>query len=53
MTAYVYPDAEYEKTLGVVDGSTPYGLTGAVFARDLAAIQLAATGCATPPATST
>ena len=42
VTAYVYPDAEYEKTLGVVDGSTPYGLTGAVFARDRAAIQLAA-----------
>ena len=41
VTAYVYPDAEYEKTLEVVDSSTPYGLTGAVFARERAAIQLA------------
>ncbi len=41
VTAYVYPDADYEKTLEVIDSSTPYGLTGAVFARDRAAIQLA------------
>ncbi len=41
VTAHVYPDADYEKTLEVVDTSTPYGLTGAVFARDRAAIQLA------------
>ncbi|MBO0709065.1 MAG: L-glutamate gamma-semialdehyde dehydrogenase [Candidatus Dormibacteraeota bacterium] len=41
VTAYVYPDAEYEGTLEVVDSSTPYGLTGAVFARDRAAITVA------------
>jgi 1-pyrroline-5-carboxylate dehydrogenase len=32
--AYVYEDAEWDATLGLVDTSTPYGLTGAVFATD-------------------
>jgi 1-pyrroline-5-carboxylate dehydrogenase len=41
VTAYVYPEAEYEDTLELVDRSAPYGLTGAVFARDRAAIELA------------
>jgi len=34
LTAYVYDDAEWESTLRLVDESTAYGLTGAVFARD-------------------
>jgi 1-pyrroline-5-carboxylate dehydrogenase len=34
LTTYVYDDADWEQTLGVVDGSTQYGLTGAVFAQD-------------------
>jgi 1-pyrroline-5-carboxylate dehydrogenase len=41
VTAYVYPEAEYEQTLDLVDTTAPYGLTGAVFARDRAAIELA------------
>jgi 1-pyrroline-5-carboxylate dehydrogenase len=41
VTAYVYPEKEYEPTLDLVDSAAPYGLTGAVFARDRAAIELA------------
>jgi 1-pyrroline-5-carboxylate dehydrogenase len=41
VTAYVYPEGEYEETLDLVDTTAPYGLTGAVFARDRAAIELA------------
>lgn len=41
LTVYVYPDAEYEATLELCDGTSPYALTGAVFARDRAAIELA------------
>jgi 1-pyrroline-5-carboxylate dehydrogenase len=40
LTAYVYDD--WEQTLRIVDESTPYGLTGAVFAADGTAIQQAA-----------
>ena len=32
VTAYVYPDDEWEKTLSLVDRTSPYALTGAVFA---------------------
>jgi 1-pyrroline-5-carboxylate dehydrogenase len=41
VTAYVYPDRAYEETLELVDRTAPYGLTGAVFARDREAIELA------------
>jgi len=41
VTAYVYPEKEYEQTLDLVDSTAPYGLTGAIFARDRAAIELA------------
>ncbi len=41
VTAYVYPENEYEQTLDLVDRTAPYGLTGAVFARERAAIELA------------
>jgi 1-pyrroline-5-carboxylate dehydrogenase len=34
LAAYVYDDADWEKTLRLVDTSTEYGLTGAVFATD-------------------
>ena len=53
VTAYVYPENEYEQTLELVDRTAPYGLTGAVFARDRSAIELAATSSSTRPATST
>ena len=41
VTAYVYPEREYAETLELVDRTAPYGLTGAVFARDRGAIELA------------
>ena len=36
VTAYVYPDAKWEETLEIIDQTSPYALTGAVFARDRA-----------------
>jgi 1-pyrroline-5-carboxylate dehydrogenase len=39
LTAWAYPDDQYEKALDLCDRSTPYGLTGAFFARDRAAIE--------------
>jgi 1-pyrroline-5-carboxylate dehydrogenase len=38
---YVYPDAEYEDTLDLLDETSPYGLTGSIFATDRAAIRTA------------
>lgn len=34
LTVYVYPDDKYKETLQLVDNTTSYGLTGAVFAQD-------------------
>lgn len=42
LTVFVYPDAEFEKTLATCDQTSPYALTGAVFARDRYAIADAA-----------
>jgi 1-pyrroline-5-carboxylate dehydrogenase len=39
VTAYVYPEKQWEDTLELVDRTAPYGLTGAVFARDRSAIE--------------
>jgi 1-pyrroline-5-carboxylate dehydrogenase len=39
VTAYVYPDNKWQDTLELVDRTAPYGLTGAVFARDREAIE--------------
>jgi len=41
VTAFVYDDSRYEDTLDLVDTGTTYGLTGAVFARDLRALETA------------
>ena len=41
LTVYVYPDNAYEDTLGLCDTTSPYALTGAIFARDRQAINLA------------
>jgi 1-pyrroline-5-carboxylate dehydrogenase len=38
VTTYVYPDRQWDDTLRIVDQTSPYGLTGSVFARDRAAI---------------
>ena len=42
VTAYVYPDSKWEETLRIVDQTSPYALTGAVFSRDRQAIREAA-----------
>jgi len=42
VTAYVYPDNEWRETLEVIDRTSPYALTGAVFSRDRVAIREAA-----------
>lgn len=34
LATYVYPDEEYKETLQLVDRTSSYGLTGAVFAQD-------------------
>ncbi|WP_158850025.1 L-glutamate gamma-semialdehyde dehydrogenase [Saccharothrix deserti] len=39
LSVHVYDDAEYGDILDVVDTSTPYALTGAVFARERQAIE--------------
>src|SRR5579859_1925639 len=39
VTAFVYDDSRYEDALDLIDSGTTYGLTGAVFARDLGAIE--------------
>jgi 1-pyrroline-5-carboxylate dehydrogenase len=41
LTAYAYPDAQWDATLDVVDRTSPYALTGAVFARDRGAVRQA------------
>jgi 1-pyrroline-5-carboxylate dehydrogenase len=38
LTTYVYDDARWRETLRLVDETSPYGLTGAIFSRDRAAI---------------
>ena len=42
LTTYAYPDAQWEEMLETVDRTSPYALTGAVFARDRAAVRQAA-----------
>ena len=34
ITIYVYPEKEYERTLDLCDNTSPYGLTGAIFAHE-------------------
>lgn len=41
LTIYVYPADEFEKTLELVDNTSPYALTGAVFSQDRYAVNLA------------
>jgi 1-pyrroline-5-carboxylate dehydrogenase len=38
VTAHVYDDAKWSETLRIVDTTSPYALTGAVFSRDRAAV---------------
>jgi 1-pyrroline-5-carboxylate dehydrogenase len=41
LTIYVYDDNKYEETLHLCDETSPYSLTGAIFAQDRKAIELA------------
>jgi len=38
MTVYVYEDGKFEETLKLCDETSPYALTGAIFAQDRAAV---------------
>jgi 1-pyrroline-5-carboxylate dehydrogenase len=38
LSVYVYPDAQWAEVLKLVDSTSPYALTGAVFAQDRAAL---------------
>jgi 1-pyrroline-5-carboxylate dehydrogenase len=42
VTAYVYDDSKWAETLEVIDTTSPYALTGAVFANDRGAVRQAA-----------
>jgi 1-pyrroline-5-carboxylate dehydrogenase len=39
LTVHVFDDAQWTETLHLVDSTSPYALTGAVFARDRTAVQ--------------
>ena len=41
LTVYVYPEEEFPEILGLCDRTSPYALTGAVFATDRKAVDLA------------
>ncbi len=43
LTIYVYPENKYKETLKICDTTSPYGLTGAIFASDRKAIDEAFT----------
>ena len=53
IAAYVYDDIHWADTLQLVDESTVYGLTGAVFAADEGALTEAGNHCDIRPATFT
>jgi 1-pyrroline-5-carboxylate dehydrogenase len=38
LAVYVYDDVDFERVIDEIDSATPYGLTGAVIARDRAAV---------------
>ena len=41
LTIFVYPDSEYDQTLDLCDATSPYALTGSIFATDRRAITAA------------
>lgn len=41
LTAYAYPDSQFAEILDVVDRTSPYALTGSIFATDRAAVRQA------------
>ncbi len=38
LTIHIYPENQYTETLGICDDTSPYGLTGSIFANDRKAI---------------
>jgi 1-pyrroline-5-carboxylate dehydrogenase len=42
LTVYIYQENNFEETLELVDSTSPYALTGSIFAKDRFAIELAA-----------
>ncbi|XP_072521978.1 delta-1-pyrroline-5-carboxylate dehydrogenase, mitochondrial [Salminus brasiliensis] len=42
LTVYVYPENDYKKVLNLIDNTSPYALTGAVFAQDKSVVDEAA-----------
>jgi 1-pyrroline-5-carboxylate dehydrogenase len=44
VTLWVYDDARWDETLRLVDSTSPYALTGAVFAQDRCAVRQAVSG---------
>jgi 1-pyrroline-5-carboxylate dehydrogenase len=40
LTIYVYEDNAFEETLQLCNETSPYGLTGAVFAKDRTALRI-------------
>ncbi len=41
LTIYIYQDENFEQTLELVDSTSPYALTGSIFAKDRYAVELA------------
>src|SRR6476660_1777215 len=41
LTVYIYPANSFEKTLDLVDSTSPYALTGSIISQDRAAVDLA------------
>jgi 1-pyrroline-5-carboxylate dehydrogenase len=41
LTVYVYQPADFEKTLDLVNSTSPYALTGSIISRDRQAVELA------------
>ncbi|MEL6720211.1 MAG: aldehyde dehydrogenase family protein, partial [Bacteroidota bacterium] len=41
LTIYVYEDKDFEKTLEILDKTSPYALTGAIFSKDREGVQMA------------
>ncbi|KAG5275114.1 hypothetical protein AALO_G00143700 [Alosa alosa] len=39
LSVYVYPDKDYKKVLNLIDNTSPYALTGAVFAKDKSVVE--------------
>jgi 1-pyrroline-5-carboxylate dehydrogenase len=41
LTVYIYHEENFEQTLALVDNTSPYALTGSIFARDRYAVEMA------------